>query len=412
MPSAPDAPSGRDAAAANGPEPAREQDPAEEPPQQDDQQDDQQDAEQDAAEQPADEAAPASEPVPSPEKTKKPAKPRKEQASEQADKPAVTPGGRDRKKVEHYKPPEAPMAKTATTVQEGEGTKLREIPNVHFKLSKIPGREELMELLHDVLYRRKGQASTRKRGILDFSGFTFPAASQEAELQKVAAKLGRMTATALNQLLDIFELPRGAGEEGHKDAKVKRISDWLVKPEATSTKDLAAQAAKQREAAKRKREREEKAKEKKAAKKAKAGGGKAAKATPAKAAKTATKKRKQREEDDEDEQAAEEEDSDGDDLALGALAKMPTDAALVKQVQSVLASVDVQEFNLKALMKQLAEHYGTDMAAKKPLIKTTAIQYCLDNPGGADDDEADAAADADEEAPVADAAEAVAEAAE
>jgi hypothetical protein len=36
--------------------------------------------------------------------------------------------------------------------------------------------------------------------------------------------------------------------------------------------------------------------------------------------------------DDEVEQAAEEEDSDGDDLALGALAKMPTDAALVKQV--------------------------------------------------------------------------------
>ena len=28
---------------------------------------------------------------------------------------------------------------------------------VHFKLSKIPGREELMELLHDVLYKRKGQ---------------------------------------------------------------------------------------------------------------------------------------------------------------------------------------------------------------------------------------------------------------
>jgi hypothetical protein len=113
------------------------------------------------------------------------------------------------------------------------------------------------------------QASTRKRDILDFSGFAFPAASQvlhsdaplpltscggrsrvyfsyllylllwhthlrlhppgsgkhtgnellhtqEAELQKVAAKLGRMTATALNQLLDIFELPRGTGEEGHK----------------------------------------------------------------------------------------------------------------------------------------------------------------------------------------------------
>lgn len=39
---------------------------------------------------------------------------------------------------------------------------------------------------------------------------------QEAELEKVAAKLGRLKAEALNQLLDIFELPRGSGEEGHK----------------------------------------------------------------------------------------------------------------------------------------------------------------------------------------------------
>jgi hypothetical protein len=39
---------------------------------------------------------------------------------------------------------------------------------------------------------------------------------QEAELRKVAAKLGRMTAQTLNQLLDAFELPRGTGEEGHK----------------------------------------------------------------------------------------------------------------------------------------------------------------------------------------------------
>lgn len=114
MPSAPDAPSGRDASAADGPEPAREQGPAEDPPQQDDQQD----AEQDAAEQPADEAVDALEPVLSPAKAKKPAKPRKEQASEKADKPAITPGSRDRKKVEHYKPPEAPTSKTATTVQE------------------------------------------------------------------------------------------------------------------------------------------------------------------------------------------------------------------------------------------------------------------------------------------------------
>jgi hypothetical protein len=108
-----------------------------------------------------------------------------------------------------------------------------------------------------------------------------------------------------------------------------------------------------------------------------------------------------------------------------------------------------------------AAHYGTDMTAKKPLIKTTAIQYCLDHPApdaadevtdvtevtdvghlldakftGAPQKGADcllairkllpraqavhklyscnmqAAADADEEAPVADVAEAVADDAE
>ena len=48
-------------------------------------------------------------------------------------------------------------------------------------------------------------------------------------MQKVAAKLGRMTATALNQLLDIFELPRGSGEEGHKvlqHAQLQCICLW------------------------------------------------------------------------------------------------------------------------------------------------------------------------------------------
>lgn len=36
-----------------------------------------------------------------------------------------------------------------------------------------------------------------------------------------------------------------------------------------------------------------------------------------------------------------------------------------------------------------AKHYGTDMAAKKPLIKTTAIQYCLDHPTSGGDDDGD-----------------------
>lgn len=45
------------------------------------------------------------------------------------------------------------------------------MPAVHFKLSKIPGREELMEQLHDVMYKRKGQVGSP----LGFTAAVLPA---------------------------------------------------------------------------------------------------------------------------------------------------------------------------------------------------------------------------------------------
>ena len=51
----------------------------------------------------------------------------------------------------------------------------------------------------------------------------------------------------------------------------------------------------------------------------------------------------------------------------------------------LLHLADVPDLNASVARVAAADHYGTDMAAKKPLIKTTAIQYCLDNAGGADD---------------------------
>ena len=42
------------------------------------------------------------------------------------------------------------------------------------------------------------------------------AITQAAHLEKASAKLARLKKEALHQLLDVFELPRGSGEEGHK----------------------------------------------------------------------------------------------------------------------------------------------------------------------------------------------------
>jgi protein DEK len=41
-------------------------------------------------------------------------------------------------------------------VGDGRGTKLRDIPNVAFKMGKLTGKDELMEGLHNVIFRRKG----------------------------------------------------------------------------------------------------------------------------------------------------------------------------------------------------------------------------------------------------------------
>ena len=44
-------------------------------------------------------------------------------------------------------------------VQQGPGQKLRDIPNVAFKMGKLTGRDELLEQLHSLMYRRKGAVS-------------------------------------------------------------------------------------------------------------------------------------------------------------------------------------------------------------------------------------------------------------
>jgi hypothetical protein len=45
--------------------------------------------------------------------------------------------------------------------------------------------------------------------------------------------------SALQQLLDCFDLPKPS--EGNKEHKVQRVLEFLEKPEAVGSKDLAAE---------------------------------------------------------------------------------------------------------------------------------------------------------------------------
>jgi len=56
---------------------------------------------------------------------------------------------------------------------QGAGQKLRDIPNVQHRLSKLKADDDLLQSLHNAFYKRPGKATTRKRDVLEFSGFVF-----------------------------------------------------------------------------------------------------------------------------------------------------------------------------------------------------------------------------------------------
>jgi protein DEK len=119
-------------------------------------------------------------------------------------------------------------------------------------MSKITGRDELMEGLHNVLFRRKGQATTRKKGVLDFNGFSFATDAEEKELEARKTALGKWKLELIHRLMDVLDLQRGSGD---KAAKVDKVIEFLQAPEKKSDVDLAAREAAKKEKEKKKRER-------------------------------------------------------------------------------------------------------------------------------------------------------------
>ena len=127
---------------------------------------------------------------------------------------------------------------------QGKGEKLSAIPNVAFKLSKLKPRDKLTEMIHTLLFKRKGevskriftdqrsqasfgcaatlrleppslllQATKRKRDIGDFSGWVFTDDEREKEEERASEFLTRFTNDALHEFLDILDLPRGADKK-------------------------------------------------------------------------------------------------------------------------------------------------------------------------------------------------------
>jgi protein DEK len=120
---------------------------------------------------------------------------------------------------------------------------------VEFALGKIKRDDELLKLVHRSMYRTPGKATVIKKNIRAFSGFP-----ETFEKSKTEELMNRAFSATLNLVLDLFDLPRGSGEEGKKESKVARIMEFLEFPKPSGKKDLKAAADVEREKNAEKRE--------------------------------------------------------------------------------------------------------------------------------------------------------------
>lgn len=161
---------------------------------------------------------------------------------------------------------------------------------VDFNLNKIRSDDEILKLIHRMMYRTPGKQTVIKKNIREFSGLVYD--DEEKDRAKTEELISRAFGSTMNQILDILDLPRGSGPEGVKEAKVERLVKFLEKPAPTDGKKNmkeAAEAKKEKAAAKRekaaaKKEKAAAKREKAAAKKAKASGSRSSAKLPSEAA--------------------------------------------------------------------------------------------------------------------------------
>lgn len=97
------------------------------------------------------------------------------------------------------------------------------------------------------------QIKNRKRHLLDFNGLAFPDESNESEIAARKAIMRKLKLDIIHRLLDMLNIPRGAGD---KEAKIDLLIAFLLHPKKMSEVDLAEREAAKRQKLKRKREKD------------------------------------------------------------------------------------------------------------------------------------------------------------
>ncbi|CAK9260851.1 unnamed protein product [Sphagnum jensenii] len=138
---------------------------------------------------------------------------------------------RERKSIERFIAFVEKDTNKEVQIKKGEGTPFKDIPNVAYKLSKISKNDEILSMLHSLLFNKRGKAAVLKQRILQFSGYVWTE-NQEKERARVKEKLERYTKEGLVLLIDVLDLhlPR----TGKKEELVGKVLEFLEKPHKTT----------------------------------------------------------------------------------------------------------------------------------------------------------------------------------
>jgi len=238
-----------------------------------------------------------------------------------------------------------PSEKNTVKLQDGKGTKIKDMQNVMENLKKYSGSSDELQALYRVMFGKRGKKLEVKKHIYEFNGLVY-GGDKEKGREKVFDSMGRWTAPLVKELMNLLGVKR-AGKSSKEDL-MDTFIDWLENPvESTSKRGQTTPAA-----ATKKRKRTSAAK------------------SGAKKAKTSSKKKK---DEDEDEDEGEDEDEESEDEADD---KVPIE--MLKKLKAFLKktvdTADRSKLTYSDVKNKVKEELGVEFMQYKDAIKSNLLK--------------------------------------
>lgn len=121
----------------------------------------------------------------------------------------------------------------------GKGEKLEQMPNVVDNFKAITWSDLDLQNLYSIVFGQ-GRKKQFKEHLLQFNGVVYPEGKEEAEKDKILAKMYKLKMDDLKAAMDLADVDRSAqrGEKGTpgKEELCSRFLDWLENPKASGKK--------------------------------------------------------------------------------------------------------------------------------------------------------------------------------